>query len=113
MVILSYILILFLQVYCISVIVLLIILLGRKKRLPWLLMICELVCIGLFFLLKFLIMNNKIAFIGSYSEGDNWGAGLANVMFFTYNLLILIGMFILTQILVGIGFSKELKKLNW
>lgn len=58
-------------------------------------------------------MNYKLAFVGSYSEGDDWGAGLSNLMFFLYNLSILIGIFILSQFVIGIIFSRELKKLNW
>ncbi len=112
MVVLLYIIIFCLDVYGIAVIILFITELVGKKKLPWVLVITELICIGLFFLLEYLIVSYKIVFIGGYSERDNWGAGLNNVMSVIYNLWILIGGFILTQLFIGATFSKEFKKLT-
>ena len=97
--------------YCISVFVLFIQLVGKKK-LSWLIVTIEFISVGFFLFMKYLVIKGKIDFVNSYSNNDSWEAGMANAMAVTYNLLILIIVFVLSQLIIGTIFSKKFKELN-
>ncbi len=97
--------------YCISVFVLFIQLVGKKK-LPWPIVTIEFICVGLFLFMKYLTIKGKMDIVSAYSKNDSWEAGMANTMAVTYNLLILITAFILSQLIIGSFFFKKFKELN-
>ena len=108
-----YILILFLEAYSAVIVIFVIILLLRKKKLPWGILIRELGCLILFFYFKFLLDEHRLILIGDYVDGTKgWGSGLANVEIYTYNLAIVIGLFLITQIVFWIFFVKKFRRIN-
>ena len=112
--ILFYILILFLELYTAVILLYVIIQLLRKKKLPWRILILELLCILSFFYLKFLLDRHKLIVFGSFNEApEDWGAGLANVMTYTYNLAFIIGLFLITQLIFWIFFKRKFQFLNY
>ena len=110
---LFYILIFFLEVYTALVIIFFLIQLLRKKKQPWIILFAELICIGLFFYLRFLIGEHKLIFIGKYNKGqDHWEAGLANIGTYTFNLAILMGIFLVLQMAFWMIYSKKARLIN-
>ena len=76
-------------------------------------MLAELICITLFFYLKFLLGEHKLIFIGNYSsDQEHWESGLANVGAYTFNLAILIGIFLVLQIVFWIIYARKVRLIN-
>lgn len=101
------------EVYSIGLLIYLIILLVKKKQLPWLILISELFCLLLFFYLRYLIGEHRLIFVGHYVDGtEDWGAGLANVSTVFINIGILVLILLVTQILFWFYFNKIYKKIN-
>lgn len=95
------------------VILFLVIQLFRKRKQSWKILFAELICLILFFYLRFLAGGHKIIFIGDYSnDKGHWESGLANVGVYTYNLAILMGIFAALQILFWIIYSKRVRLIN-
>jgi len=110
---LFFILIFFLEIYTAFVIIFLLVQLIRKKKQPWRILLVELMCITLFFYLKFLVEEHTLIFIGNYSsDQDHWESGLANVGTHTFNLAILIGIFLVPQIVFWVIYSKKVRLMN-
>ena len=110
---LFFILIFFLEIYTAFVIIFLLVQLIRKKKQPWRILLVELMCITLFFYLKFLLGEHKLIFIGNYSsDQEHWESGLANVGAYTFNLAILIGIFLVLQIVFWIIYARKVRLIN-
>lgn len=103
----------FLEIYTGFLIIILLVHLIRRKRLPWSVLMAEVLCIGSFFYLKYLLDDHKLIFTGSYNNDKvHWESGLANLSVYMLNLLILLGIFIITQIIFWILYSKRFRRLN-
>ena len=110
---LFYILIFFLEVYTGLVIIFLLIQLLRKKKQPWKILFAELICLILFFYLRFLVGEHKIIFSGNYSnDKEHWESGLGNVGIYTFNLAILMGIFLVLQIVFWFIYTKKVRLIN-
>ncbi len=113
MFILFYILILFFEAYTVFMVIFVLVQLVRKKKIPWRILLMQLVCLILFYYLKYLVGQHKIIFIGNYVDGTkDWGSGFANVMIYTYNLVILASIFLVTQIIFWIFYIRKSRALN-
>ena len=104
----------FLLIYTASLLIYIIIQIARKKKLPWVLILIEMICIIIFFYLQNLVDEHKLIFTGKYEDdgSKDWGVGLANIQLITVNLIILISIFSVTQIVFWYFFSRHLKHLN-
>ena len=112
-IILFYILFLFLEVYTVFVILFLLIQLLRKRKQPWRILFAELICLITFFYLRFLVGEHKIIFTGKYiTDPEHWESGLANVGVYTFNLAILMGIFLVLQIVFWIIYTKKVRLIN-
>jgi hypothetical protein len=111
--ILIYLVFIFLQIYTAIVFLIVLIQLLRKKKLPWGLILIEAICLIVFFYFKYLLDEHKLIFTGYYnSEPEHWESGLANLYVYLSNLLILIGIFSITQIVFWILYLKGVRRLH-
>lgn len=102
-----FILLIWLEAYTIFLTTYFIIYYFRKKRLPWALLLANLLCLVLFFFLEWLVSNHKLALLGGYSEADDWGAGMANVYTWIINESLLLVAFLVTQCIFWIVWRRK------
>lgn len=69
--------------------------------------------IGIFFLVRRMINNHELFFVGGYKEDpQHWETGLANMVSSLNNLTILLFIFFFTQIIFWAIFIYRYRKLN-
>lgn len=101
-----------LEGYAIFFIAFLIMILFKKHKLPWTLIVANLACIGVFLYLKYLVENQELVFVSKYypSDSQDWGAGLGNLGIFSKNILILLAIFSVIQIIFWWLFLQAKRK---
>ena len=83
----------------------------RRKRSLWWLVALNIVCIALFFYLHKRVEDQELIFTGTYQDGgEHWGKGLANVYIATKNLLVLMLLFVATQVVFWIFYNSGVKE---
>ncbi|HEX3167708.1 MAG TPA: hypothetical protein VHQ93_15670 [Chitinophagaceae bacterium] len=107
------ILFLYLEVYSIFYIIYFLVKIARGVKIPGYLVISNGFVIGIFFLVRRMINNHELFFVGGYKEDpENWETGLANMVSSLNNLTILLFIFFFTQIIFWAIFIYRYRKLN-
>ena len=103
----------FLEIYTFCFLIYIVVQKWKKKTLPWLFILLGIGCIALFFYLRFLLNEHRLIFTGNYVRGsDDWGSGLANVGIYIQNMLILMFIFLLSQLFYWTIFFQQFRRIN-
>ena len=104
----------FLEIYTGLLIVLIVSQYLKKKKLPRVLLVFELICIAAFFYIRYLMEERRIILVGEYigQDDEDWGAVFGNTMTYANNLALLMGIFLFTQIIFWILYIKRIRLLN-
>ncbi len=85
----------------------------KRKKLPWVVIIANGLCITFLLWLKYKVENHEVIFTGSYNnKSDDWGEGLANLGITLMNLGIVLLILLITQLIFAFYFNLESRKLN-
>ena len=105
--------IVFLEIYTAFLIVYFLVKTIRRNKLPYPVLLVELVCLVLAFYFKHLVNNHELLFTGQYENNpEDWGAGLSNASTYLFNTWILISIFAVSQIVFWVVYLHEYRKLN-
>ena len=85
----------------------------RGKKLPWKILLVESACLILFIYLRHLVDQHELIVFGEYEEDpQDYGEGIANAAFYTYNLAFVIGLFLFTKLVFWAFFTVKFRNLN-
>ena len=100
------------EIYTAFLIIFLIVKAFKRKKLPWVIIAANGLCIALLLWLKYMVENHEVIFTGSYKESEDWGEGLANLGITLMNVGIILLILLITQLIFAVYFTRRFRKLN-